>query len=275
VTPASGRRFDEDRAAARVPSRRAPRIEYTHKSAVSRCSSRREPWRYATEAARRCTGLAPSTAGTGLAARGGMSESTDPRPFQPDPDVERMPADSAARTLYLIVRAHGPRVSKAWAVATRLAAKTRTLLRATSVLVLSHDARRGTMRVIGVDGACADEVLGAVVSTRDDFVAAAVLANARTLQIHFDGVFPQFVPKRFHTVGGRSDIVALPVMCGGACVAIVEIVDMAARVEQRIERVRAALTERLVPVLVPEHHEETAQPSPRPPEGRAESMGTT
>ena len=98
--------------------------------------------------------------------------------------------------------------------------------------------------MIGASGANAQELLGVCAPAAPDFVART-LRDRRTLTMCFAHGLPRFAPSRVREIGARRTLVAAPVIVGGACVAIVEVLDAddLKRAAIECERVAALLAD--------------------------------
>jgi hypothetical protein len=96
-------------------------------------------------------------------------------------------------------------------------------LRAKAVLVFVSLESESKLRVIGAAGASASDFLGETIAS-DDLIASAVLFNERTIVLTFDG-HPPTSPSRLRELDARSMFVAVPIMAGGRCVGVIEVVD--------------------------------------------------
>lgn len=139
----------------------------------------------------------------------------------------------------------------AWQVGSGAAIAIARMLDARGVVIHHHDRQRRLIRIIGVEGRNAVELLGGACVTDDDYVATAVLSSGRPLALRLRDELPWFAPPRFGELGASRSIVALPIMSGAGCVAIIEIVDADERREASIADVCDLVTEQLLRVLSP------------------------
>ena len=151
----------------------------------------------------------------------------------------------SSRSIRIASRAPAPaRVAResAWQAAARHAAELRESLAARAVLVHAIDGV--DLRVIGGSGAAAQDLLGACEPAATDFVVRT-LRDRRSLTMCFAGGLPRFAPSRLRELGARRTLVAAPVVAGGACVAIVEILDAhdLKRAAAECERIAALLAD--------------------------------
>lgn len=117
--------------------------------------------------------------------------------------------------------------STPWQAAGVCAAALAKTLGARAVIVHSYDARTSEIRIIGAVGPKADLLLGAAALAEDDFVASNVISNGRPVRMLLEGGLPRIAPERARTVAASESLVAVPVNCGGAVLAMVEVVDAA------------------------------------------------
>jgi hypothetical protein len=141
--------------------------------------------------------------------------------------------------------------STAWQVAGGCAAVMARTLDARAVVVHQHDERAHELRVIGIHAADGEGLLGSVASTGEDFVAMNVLASGTTMRVRIDGELPELAPHRLRALGTSRSVIAVPVMRDGACVALIELVDVEEQCEPLVKEVCTLLTEHLLRVLAP------------------------
>ena len=139
--------------------------------------------------------------------------------------------------------------STAWQVAAGCAAVMAKTLDARGVLIHRYDEAARELRIIGVDGADTEELLGSVASVEDDFIAVNVLASGARMKVRVNGELPELSPRRLRALGASRSIVAVPIMGAGGCVAIVELVDVDEGCEPIISEVCELLSEQLLRVL--------------------------
>ncbi len=123
--------------------------------------------------------------------------------------------------------ASGPRrieqSKTSWQAAQTCASAVAETLGARAVLVLSLIDAESKLRVIGASGSNASDHLGETISS-DDFIASAVVFNERSVVLTFDDGAPSG-PARLRALGARASLIAVPIMAGGACVGVIEVVD--------------------------------------------------
>jgi hypothetical protein len=124
-------------------------------------------------------------------------------------------------------------------------------LDARAVVIHRYDARVRELRIIGIEGPNSDGLLGSVANADDDFVAMNVLASEQTMTVRIDGELPELAPRRLRALGTSRSIVALPIMRGTACIAVIELVDVEERSVPIIADVCELLSEQLRRVLTP------------------------
>jgi hypothetical protein len=105
------------------------------------------------------------------------------------------------------------------------------------------------LRIIGVDGPKTDELLGSVSNVDEDFIGTNVLASGTKMRVRVDGALPELSPPRLRVLGTSRSIVAVPVMSGDTCVALIELVDVDERCEALVSEVCELLGEQLRRVL--------------------------
>jgi hypothetical protein len=173
--------------------------------------------------------------------------SFDEAETRPQPRVTR---EALKRIHSLLESINKIRAAKAaWEVAGGCANVIARTLDARGVIIHACDERARELRVIGVDGADAAELLGSVGHIDEDFIAMNVLASGRKMKVCVDGELPELTPKRLRALGTSRSIVAIPIMGARGCVAILEIVDVDERCESIISEVCELLGEQLVRVL--------------------------
>lgn len=136
-----------------------------------------------------------------------------------------------------------------WTVAGGCATVLAKTLDARAVVIHRYDASVRELRIIGIEGASSDGLLGSVSNADDDFVAMNVLAGEQTMTVRIDGALPELAPLRLRALGASRSVVALPVMSGAACVALVELVDVEERSESIVADVCELLSDQLRRVL--------------------------
>jgi hypothetical protein len=124
-------------------------------------------------------------------------------------------------------------------------------LDARGVIIHRYDASARELRIIGVSGANTEELLGTVGDVDDDFIAMNVLASGQRMRVRVDGALPELTPRRLRALGTSRSIVALPVMRGPVCAAMIELVDVDEQCEPIIADVCELLGEQLLRVLAP------------------------
>jgi hypothetical protein len=96
---------------------------------------------------------------------------------------------------------------------------------ARAVVIHAHDPETATLRVVGVWGANAAELLGEVASSDDDFVASTVFANERSMTIFLAGGIPRVAPQRLTVLRAASSLVAVPITNERGCIGLIEVID--------------------------------------------------
>jgi hypothetical protein len=141
--------------------------------------------------------------------------------------------------------------TSSWQVAAGCAVALAKTLDARNVLVHHHDASRRELRLIGLHGPNAEDLLGSVASVDNDLIATFVLSNREPMTMCFEGRPPRFAPRRFEGLGASRSVVAVPVSGVGGCVAILEIVDVAPGLEHLVHDACDLAGEELRRVLSP------------------------
>jgi hypothetical protein len=111
--------------------------------------------------------------------------------------------------------------------------------------VHAHDLLRRELRAIGVFGPRSHDVLGSIEPSEDDFVASTAICNQKPLTMRFDGELPRLAPTRLGILGAKRNLIAVPVLAWGRCVAILEIVDCDEIFVERAGAAAAYVAERL------------------------------
>jgi hypothetical protein len=137
----------------------------------------------------------------------------------------------------------------AWQAAGVCASSLANALGARAVMIHLHDPGAGEIRIIGVEGPNAHELLGSVTPSGDDFILTTLLANRRPTVMRFDGELPRVAPGRLSVVGAAESLVATPVVASGECIAVVEIVDADERVGDRVKDACDVVAERLAAAI--------------------------
>ena len=88
-----------------------------------------------------------------------------------------------------------------------------------------------------------------VIDADDDFVAINVLTSRAMMRVRVDGELPGHAPLRLRALATSREIVAVPVMSGADCVAIIELVDTNERCKSILPLICGLLGEQLVRVL--------------------------
>lgn len=107
-------------------------------------------------------------------------------------------------------------------------------LGARTVVIHTHDFVSGELRVIGAQGDGDFDIIGSAEASEDDIVASAVICNAKSITMRFDGELSRLAPKRLHAVGSPRIVVAAPAMSWGRCLAIIEVIDADERYAARV-----------------------------------------
>jgi hypothetical protein len=114
----------------------------------------------------------------------------------------------------------------AWQVAKACAVSIGRVLRASAVIVHQHDERTRELRIIGIQGAGADDLLGSIARAEEDFVATMVISSGQPMMVRLDGQSPRTLAKRFGVLGASRSIMAVPIIGPHGCVGLIEVVDV-------------------------------------------------
>jgi hypothetical protein len=120
-----------------------------------------------------------------------------------------------------------------WEAAGTCATALVRVLLARAVIVHLYDQGLSELRIIGVQCRKANDLLGATEPLSDDLFASAVVTNGKPVQVAFEGLPPRMIPERIRRLDATSSLTAVPVMVDHECVAIIEVVDLDERFEQR------------------------------------------
>jgi hypothetical protein len=183
-------------------------------------------------------------------------------PRDDDEDTRRMPkwSPEELHSVHELCKAIDTLAAQAtpWQVASHCASALAEALSARAVIIHQHDAAGGEIRVIGVHGPNAGDLLGTTMKSDDDFVVTVVLTNEKPLFMRLDGTLPSFLPKRHRVLGTAHTLSGFPVLGPNGCAAILEIVDAGPGRDQRTVQACEVVGARLVAALDP-------RPPPAPP----------
>lgn len=121
-------------------------------------------------------------------------------------------------------------------------------LDARGAIIHQYDPQTRELRIIGVDGPNAEDLLGSIANVDEDFIATNVLCSSQTMTVRVDGELPELAPQRLRALGTSRSIVAVPIMSGARLVALIELVDVDERCEQIIAEVCNLLHDQLLRV---------------------------
>jgi hypothetical protein len=120
---------------------------------------------------------------------------------------------------------------------------------ARAVIIQSHDPFTTELRAIGVKGARASSLLGAVESSQDDFVASTVFGNGGALTMLLGGGLPRIAPRRLAFLGAKRSVVAVPIVSSGRFVGLIEVIDAENSLASGVEEACREVSESLAPLF--------------------------
>jgi hypothetical protein len=123
------------------------------------------------------------------------------------------------------------------------AASLAATLDARAVVIHTHDPKTKELRVVGAWGENASGLLGETGSSDDDFVASTVITNREPLTMPLTAGLPRVAPRRLGVLGAARSLVAVPILSGGRCVGVIELIDVEAVLFARVVKACAAVGE--------------------------------
>jgi hypothetical protein len=136
-----------------------------------------------------------------------------------------------------------------WQVAGGCASAIADALEARAVVIHHHDPVASELRSIGAHGPKSGDLLGGTMKADDDLVVTVVLTNERPLMLRIDGALPRFIAERHRLLEASRSIDVVPIVGGGGCVAVIEIIDVGEGREEHVLKACELVAQRLRAVL--------------------------